>query len=213
MVTQHQLKYCNQCLNSEYDTNSQIMCGLTMQQPAFGLTCPHYNPPDNTENKFSAPPTRNNRTSIETELTADENFERIRQRINNLNLGVTSGKRLANYMLDNFFFIMFMIIVGLIASMFGLAGIVSDGNENFVSLLFYLLYYIIFEAALSQTPGKMITRTKVVTLDGAKPSFANIVGRTLCRLIPFEPLSFLGSNGTGWHDTITKTKLIAIENK
>jgi len=45
-------------------------------------------------------------------------------------------------------------------------------------------------------------------MDGNKPSFGLILGRSLSRIIPFDALSFLGANAIGWHDTISKTRVI-----
>jgi hypothetical protein len=41
-----------------------------------------------------------------------------------------------------------------------------------------------------------------------RPPFGTMVLRSLCRLIPFEPFSFLGSDARGWHDSITKTRVV-----
>lgn len=42
--------------------------------------------------------------------------------------------------------------------------------------------------------------------NGEKPSFSVIFKRTLCRLIPFDGFSFLGSRG--WHDSISDTYVV-----
>jgi uncharacterized RDD family membrane protein YckC len=76
------------------------------------------------------------------------------------------------------------------------------------SLLSIILFYVVFEYAFQRTPAKFITGTCVVSQDGSKPSFKAIVIRTLSRLIPFEAFSFLGSDAVGWHDTISKTRVI-----
>ena len=44
--------------------------------------------------------------------------------------------------------------------------------------------------------------------DGTKPDSGQILKRTLCRLIPFNVLSFLGSPCNGWHDTISDTYVV-----
>ena len=69
-------------------------------------------------------------------------------------------------------------------------------------------YYMLFEIFWQKTPGKWITRTKVVMADGSKPDFLHILGRTFSRFIPFEPFSFLGKNPVGWHDQLSKTRVI-----
>ncbi len=67
-------------------------------------------------------------------------------------------------------------------------------------------YYFIFEVAFQRTPAKFITRTKVVTLDGAKPDAAAIAVRTLTRFVPFEPFS--GVLDSWWHDRWSKTEVV-----
>lgn len=75
-------------------------------------------------------------------------------------------------------------------------------------LIFFIsLYYIPFEYKTQKTLGKIITKTKVVTLEGNKPELMDIVSRTFCRLIPFDRFSFLYSRN-GFHDAISRTKVI-----
>ena len=75
-------------------------------------------------------------------------------------------------------------------------------------IVLFLLYYIPFEAIWARTPGKWVFGTEVITLDGTKPSFGIILGRTLCRFIPFEVLSFLGRDG--WHDRFSGTQVVRV---
>jgi uncharacterized RDD family membrane protein YckC len=56
--------------------------------------------------------------------------------------------------------------------------------------------------------GKWITQTIVVDENGEKPNSETILVRSLCRLIPFNAISFLGISGRGWHDTISKTYVV-----
>ncbi|MCY1461177.1 hypothetical protein D9M71_788050 [compost metagenome] len=41
-----------------------------------------------------------------------------------------------------------------------------------------------------------------------RPNFKAICIRTLCRLIPFDALSFLGKSERIWHDSISKTFVV-----
>ena len=47
--------------------------------------------------------------------------------------------------------------------------------------LFFVIYYI--EHKYQKTLGKIITKTKVVNLEGEKPELGDIISRTFCRLI------------------------------
>lgn len=71
-----------------------------------------------------------------------------------------------------------------------------------------ILYYFIMEKVFGKTVGKMVTGTRVVNETGGVPSTGQILGRTFCRLIPFEAFSFLGKTARGWHDRIPGTYVI-----
>lgn len=65
------------------------------------------------------------------------------------------------------------------------------------------------EYYLGRTLAKYITGTKVISIDGEKPTFMQILGRTFSRIVPFDALSFLGENG--WHDSWSDTRVIDIK--
>jgi hypothetical protein len=48
----------------------------------------------------------------------------------------------------------------------------------------------------------------VVDENGNKPEYQTIMIRSLCRLIPFDALSFLGATSRGWHDSISRTYVV-----
>lgn len=120
----------------------------------------------------------------------------------------SKGTRFVNYIID--------VIVSQIifySFMFLLIAI----NENildffpaltiFLVLGFNFLYYFLFETyANGKTIGKFATGTRVVTIDDETPDAGTIAIRSLCRYIPFNPLSFLGE--TGWHDSLSKTRVV-----
>ena len=87
---------------------------------------------------------------------------------------------------------------------------ISQLQDILLSYLLYFSYYLVFESLTGRTIGKLITGTRVVSEHGGKPTFKQFLYRSLCRLIPFEPLSFFGSKGYGWHDSIPNTYVIDI---
>ena len=119
----------------------------------------------------------------------------------------SAGQRLGNYVIDT---IIFYIILLVVAFVFGMLGFISDSPLMLYPLVFAVMlgYYIIMEASFGKTVGKFVTGTKVVTENGEKPSLGAIIGRSFCRLIPFEAFSLLGSDAVGWHDSIPKTRVI-----
>jgi uncharacterized RDD family membrane protein YckC len=95
-----------------------------------------------------------------------------------------------------------------IAIIFGERGVAALKSipEFLTGLIVFVGYYLLFEGLWARTPGKFMLGTVVVMDDGKTPSFGRIVQRTLCRFIPFEPFSFFGPRG--WHDSISKTKVV-----
>lgn len=85
---------------------------------------------------------------------------------------------------------------------------ISEVSLQIMGVFIWLLYYIILENANGKTLAKYLLKTKVVTVDGKKPTAGQIIGRTFSRIVPFEPFSFLGSKSTGWHDDWSKTRVI-----
>lgn len=113
----------------------------------------------------------------------------------------TNGTRFLNLFIDG-------IAAGVVAFMVVLMlKDVLGAGAAFASLLFRPCYYVFFESVFQQTPGKMITGTRVITEWGGKPSVGQVIKRTLIRFVPFEPFSFLGST-TGWHDRWSKTRVV-----
>ena len=126
---------------------------------------------------------------------------------------VPAGKwlRFANLLIDYVGYIIFSAIIGIsIALTFGETGIetIESIPDIVIGLPIILIYYIVLESTTGRTLGKFITGTRVVNAKGLSPTFGQIVGRSLSRLIPFEAFSFLGEKGRGWHDSIPNTYVI-----
>ncbi|MEO1051473.1 MAG: RDD family protein [Bacteroidota bacterium] len=132
------------------------------------------------------------------ELTEEE----VRQRI------ARDSKRVVNYLID---LVAYFVLVRLFSTYiitllpeeayrfyFGLTG------RMFIT---YGLYYFIMELAFGRTFGKLVTKTRVVNRKGRRPSFLQVLFRTIFRFVPFDPFSFL-TNPDGWHDRWSKTLVI-----
>lgn len=125
------------------------------------------------------------------------------------------GARLGNELLDyiGYFLIciVFGVVVGIILALSGNQSLIqgfSKGGYSFISsFLILIFYFVFFESIWQRTPGKWLTKTKVVMKDGSKPDFKHILGRTFARLIPFEPFSFFFSH-VGWHDSLSGTLVV-----
>lgn len=87
---------------------------------------------------------------------------------------------------------------------------IAQEKVKWISILVYFLYYLIFEYSKGQTLGKMITRSKVVSITENKDYFfIQIILRTLMRFIPLDILSYLFLY-RGLHDWISKTNIIKL---
>jgi len=128
------------------------------------------------------------------------------------------GQRFANYLIDYICQVIMMFGVFMIIVMVA----ISNENKSIISEIeavsdvvkyafisaIVLIYYNVFEIFFSVTIGKLITNTVVVDRNGDKPTTDEILVRSICRLIPFEILSFLSLPGKGWHDAISKTYVV-----
>lgn len=76
-----------------------------------------------------------------------------------------------------------------------------------ICIAFYVIYYVSFEVISGRTLGKVLAGTRVVTTSGLALSIPTALVRTLCRLLPFEPMSFsLGESW--WHDSLSRTQVV-----
>lgn len=117
-------------------------------------------------------------------------------------------KRVVHAILDYICYIIFSFVFGFMFGIIGLAKVIEDANGIVLGLILMFAYFILFETVWGKSPAKFITRTKVVNEDGSKPTASTIALRTLCRLIPFDFVSFFSSNPRGWHDKLSKTIVI-----
>ncbi len=125
------------------------------------------------------------------------------------------SKRFFNYLIDMIFLYMIFFFIGIILGGVALAtgdtiddSAISDWTWNLIGIAFFLVYYITFESIFGKTIGKMVTNTKVVTVNGSKPSVQHIIKRSFIRFIPFECFSLLSVNPQGWHDKWSETMVV-----
>ncbi|MFN8206847.1 MAG: RDD family protein [Bacteroidales bacterium] len=196
MIREEQLKFCKICSNQKFDFNRGIVCRLTDAPADFEWTCPAF--------------------AMDETRKQEQDSKSVRYEI--AEKSVSQGKRLANLLLGTVFIYVFSILVGvflgIILAVFAPDGLsFITGDNTLLNYLFgfciYMVYYSTLEFAFGRTIAKYITKTKVVDENGRKPSIGKILIRTLCRFIPFEAFSFLGSDNIGWHDEISKTRVIA----
>ncbi len=127
-------------------------------------------------------------------------------------------ERFLNFVLD-------LAIIGILVLAFRTTiNIIAEISENVslhnwvsnlsfeIQLLFGILvlifYYSLTEIYFSRSFAKYFTKTLVVKADGSKPNRKSIIIRTMSRLIPFEPFSYLSPNSQGWHDQLSVTYVV-----
>jgi len=194
--TEH-LNFCSICIHQKDGMRKGIICGLTDQIADFEDTCGSF--------------------AEDSEVIEQLKLKVIENEVNDKM--ASQGKRFLNYLLDLVFimififafYLIFLIILTIVAP--SIVSDIEEGNKLFqylVSFIVSMIYYTSFEAATGRSIAKYITKTKVVTEIGEKPNFKIIVVRSLCRFIPLDAFSFLFNDGSGWHDTISNTKVINV---
>jgi uncharacterized RDD family membrane protein YckC len=130
------------------------------------------------------------------------------------------GKRLINLMVDMIACLGIWMLLSLAALFVGKVFNYNpsyDGKADEEAPLLPLMmvmpvfwgYYILSEYFFQRTLGKLITKTKVVNGADVKPSFNQVVIRTVIRSIPFDYLSFLATSN-GVHDRLSKTRVVGL---
>lgn len=107
--------------------------------------------------------------------------------------------------------LLFYICVSIIRT-----SLVSFDEDLLLYYVIFIVYYFLLEYCINgKTVGKIFVGTRVVTLNGERPSAKSIAIRTLCRFIPFEFISFAFGHwrsnhrlSGNWHDSISKTYVV-----
>jgi uncharacterized RDD family membrane protein YckC len=122
----------------------------------------------------------------------------------------SNWQRLVHLLIDTFIclsifsFMAFDVFKGLLNQVYLIAG--EKASFFVFYLIISLIYYLFFEYFFGATPAKMLTELRVVNEKGEKPNFKSLVVRSLSRRIPFDSISFFSAQG--WHDQLSKTKVI-----
>jgi uncharacterized RDD family membrane protein YckC len=129
------------------------------------------------------------------------------------------GKRFLNYLIDVIVFGVLIFIALMVIATFNPQLIETlikkneTGDLSFVQQLLiqviYGTYMFIVEALFKgKSLGKLITGTRAVKQDGSPLMLREAQLRGLCRMVPFNAFSALGSPSFPWHDRWTKTYVI-----
>ncbi len=128
-------------------------------------------------------------------------------------ISVSNGMRFVNSLIDSLV-VGSIVAIPLMGYVFTSADLddpdsISQKANSFQVIILggQFLYYFLMEAYMGgRTLGKMVTGSVVVNKNGEMATPANIAGRTLCRFIPFDNVSFIFTRG--WHDSISDTYVV-----
>ena len=133
----------------------------------------------------------------------------------------STGKRLANYIIDLFvFYILFILFTILIAynspetledinTESSGSGLLDRLLDRLLTMLIYGLYMFLIELLFKgKSLGKLITGTRAVNEDGSAITLKSAFLRGISRAVPFDQFSALGTPSYPWHDKWSDTYVI-----
>lgn len=132
------------------------------------------------------------------------------------------GKRCLNLIVDLLGFYVFLtgvlMVIEATAPNFMERWKTEKGLAIATNLVAFFLYYVGSEALTLRSPGKWVTRTRVVDFEGGVPSFSQIAIRTLLRQLPLEWLPIFagdeaGAAGLPLHDRWSGTVVVEIPKR
>ncbi|MCY0978981.1 RDD family protein [Chryseobacterium wangxinyae] len=136
----------------------------------------------------------------------------------------TKWTRVGNNVIDRIVFNLLFFAIGLLGGIVDsifemyyftkyfeqLANLGKVADIFITSILFFFYIFILEYLTKGRSIGKFATGTKVIMIDGTAPTAKDYFIRNICRLVPFDALSFLGENG--WHDSWSDTRVINTKN-
>ncbi|WP_025141793.1 RDD family protein [Pedobacter jeongneungensis] len=123
----------------------------------------------------------------------------------------SSGKRLANYIIDLivFYIILFGIYICIGILLPGILDGINDLLDRLIAMVCYGFIMCLIEAvSRGKSIGKLITGTKAVNLDGSDIDFGKAFTRNMIRVIPFNAISALSNPCDPWHDRWSDTMVV-----
>ncbi len=101
------------------------------------------------------------------------------------------GARLAASILDTILYFVFAWVVAAQMGSTSSSGFDLEGAPAFLTFAIWATYYVLFEAFLGGTLGKLILGMRVVNRRGQAPGLGSSLLRNLLRIVDFLPLFYL----------------------
>ncbi len=122
------------------------------------------------------------------------------------------GTRVMNFLVDNTIIFIISYIVYKIWSFNVFYYKLPYYPIYYFMALIMVLYYLILESINGRTPGKKLTRSMVVNKDGNRPTFLQLVFRSLLRITVIDCF-FIPFLNMPLHDYLSKTYVVDYEKK
>ncbi len=125
----------------------------------------------------------------------------------------SSGKRLANYLIDIVVFYIVLFFIAMVLEILypnSVSGLeVNPIVDRLITLFFYgLIMFLIEMCFQGKSLGKLITGTRAMALNGETLTFEKALIRNFVRAVPFNALSALGTPCSPWHDNWSNTIVV-----
>ncbi len=123
-------------------------------------------------------------------------------------------ERFINSLIDSILFLVTFIVLIMFSFVFSINPETLEASHPFIinyviPYLLMILFYFIQEYLLrGRTIGKIVTGSIAVDNQGNIVDIKKSFYRSICRLIPFDSLSFLRESKRGFHDTVTDTYVV-----
>lgn len=140
----------------------------------------------------------------------DNNEVERKFKINGL---ATEMDRFRNLFLDSLLILLLFLIVyfNITIPMF------NEGEEKKLGLVLitlgivYFSYYLTLESLFALTIGKFFNKVRVITIHRERPTFGQVLLRSVIRLIPFSFVTFYTPHNRTLHDLLSKTWVVRIK--
>jgi len=118
-------------------------------------------------------------------------------------------RRLVNFLIDSVGLMIFIFLITVVIAAVDASFVesLSLPASYLLNVLATVLFYMPAELLTGRTPGKLVTRTRVISKSGGRPTALQILGRTLLRLVPLEAFTFF-ARGPGLHDRGSGTRVV-----
>jgi uncharacterized RDD family membrane protein YckC len=105
------------------------------------------------------------------------------------------GRRIGALIIDAVLLAIVFVVVGIASgggrSGKGSASVTLDSSATLIFLAITLTYFFICEGTTGQTLGKRLLGIRVVSLDGSRASWGQVLGRTLLRVVDSLPILYI----------------------